>query len=141
MDLVILRGKYKNEIDHLLINDMSIVENVVTLPGFCFSSDHRLCRGMLSFPKRTIYRNSSGKTRRSKTIPPWRMDEARTWMKDKMRELEKSWNECNIQHLYDTMENAINGVSKQFGKASSGKCTDGKLTEETKKLIETRNEL
>ncbi len=50
-------GKYINEIDHLIVNDISVVENVVTLPGFCFSSDHRMCRGTICSPKRAKYIN------------------------------------------------------------------------------------
>ena len=50
-------SKTKNEIDHLLINDMRIVENVVCLPSFKFPSDHRITRATLKFEKRMRYKN------------------------------------------------------------------------------------
>lgn len=50
-------GQIRNEIDHILINDLRIVSNVVCLPAFVFPSDHRIVRSTLNIKKRRRYGN------------------------------------------------------------------------------------
>jgi len=40
-------SKTKNEIDHFLINDNRVINNIVCMPSFKFPSDHRLVRATL----------------------------------------------------------------------------------------------
>ncbi len=47
----------RNETDHILVNDISIIKDVTTLPKFSFPSDHRITRGRISIPKRVKYKN------------------------------------------------------------------------------------
>ena len=54
--------KTKNEIDHLLINDMRMVENVECLPSFKFPSDYRIIRSSLKIQRRTRYKNYKKKS-------------------------------------------------------------------------------
>jgi len=51
----------KNEIDHLLINDMRIVKNCQVLARFEFDSDHRVCRCQIQVENRIRYRNGRKK--------------------------------------------------------------------------------
>ncbi len=46
--------KTKNEIDHILINDLSIIKNVVTLLHFGFPSDQRITRAKYKSEKNNI---------------------------------------------------------------------------------------
>ncbi len=47
----------RNEINHILVNDISIITDVTTLSKFSFPSDHRITRGRISIPKRVKYKN------------------------------------------------------------------------------------
>lgn len=42
----------KNEIDHILTNNQSTIQDGSVLAGFKFPCDHRLCRAKLKIPKR-----------------------------------------------------------------------------------------
>lgn len=63
-------GLTRNEIDHLLINDLRIVQNVEILTAFCFPSDHRLVRCTVKIPKRARYINNINKERKASLVIP-----------------------------------------------------------------------
>lgn len=64
-------GETKNEIDHLLVDDLAIVKNVNVLSRFKFPSDHRIVRGTILIPKRVKVKNIlKNETIQRKVIPP-----------------------------------------------------------------------
>ena len=52
----------RNEIDHLLSNDKTIIDNIGVLTGCKFPSDHRPVRCTISIPQRPRYNNYRNKT-------------------------------------------------------------------------------
>ncbi len=52
-----LDKKTKNEIDHMLISDLSIVKDVTTLSQFKFQSNHRFGREKIGIGERIRFKN------------------------------------------------------------------------------------
>jgi len=60
-------GTVRNEIDHFLINDLSITKNVEMLSLIHFPSDHRIGRAVLTIASKNKFRDYN-KTRATKNI-------------------------------------------------------------------------
>ena len=136
-------SKYTNEIDHFLINDMRIVQNVTCLPAFKFSSDHRMCRSTLKIESRARYNNNrKDKDRTSFLIIP--EHKKRIANEDTHRELgilSEKVSEIDVQETYNAVEKTLLKIEKKYDKENAKVRTDDKLTENTKNIIKERNKL
>ncbi len=129
----------KNEIDHCLTNDMSIVKDVTTLSRLTFPSDHRMCRARIEISKRAKAKDGYKKTRKiEKIIPTYNLSTANKELQEYTGKIVK--NEAqSMQESYDILEWGIRKIIDKFG-VNRGKIkTDDKVTRETKELIEKRN--
>ncbi len=78
----------KDEIDHMLINDQSVIMDVTTLARFDFPSDHRMSRASLVIPKGARYNSFRKKEAKGKMIiPVSKMGEAREWITENLKGL------------------------------------------------------
>ncbi len=132
----------RNEIDHILINNRTIVQDVSVLVGFKFPSDHRMCRAKLKIPRRYKYIPHNQKKSEMKVIiPKNKLYAARNKMKVVMNNiLENNEKHC-VQAMYNQIEEGIKQIEAEFGEKRGRVITDDKLTEETKNLIVKRNSL
>lgn len=134
-------GKTRNTIDHILVNDRSIVKNVQTLPSFKFASDHRLCRCKIRFQRRIKVMNYRKKKEKAEVIVPiHKTQELKDTLKQKLQEY-KFTNQKNVQKKYDILEKSIKESVCLVGEKKLRPTTDDKLTTETKKLIDKRAKL
>ncbi len=129
-------GKTKNEIDHLLINDRSIVKNISILSHFNFPSDHRIARCELRIPKRAQYTNYSKKKAGGKwVIPISKRQEA----EGKLKEILKTTNTGS--NPYNILVQGLKDVTREFGVKRKEEKTCDKLSKETLDLIRRKNNL
>jgi len=138
-----LNREVKNEIDHLLINDMSLVKDVKVLQKFEFASDHRMCRCTLKIPKRIKYKTylKSNKTG-SVMVPLSKIHEARDYLKEKL--VEKGLGDSGklqVQEMYNAMIDVVKETMNLFGSKKKYVSTDDKLSKNTKILIEKREQM
>lgn len=132
----------KNEIDHMLCNDMRIVKDVSVLTGFKFSSDHRMCRSTIVIKERAKYRNCKKKEKTmERTIPTHRMEEAREFLSSQLSNLNEKINESTVQDLYDDFEKIIKETAANFSVVRGKVKTDDKLSRETKTSIRERERM
>lgn len=135
-------GNTKNEIDHMLINDMTIVKNVEVLSKFEFSSDHRAGRCHLQIPKRIKYRKGRKRVETKKVIiPVHKLEEAEKFLEEKLSVLEEREQEMEVQEIYDIVERSIKETETKYGKEKERESTDDKITKRTKNLIMEREQL
>ena len=98
-------GKSRNEIDHILINDLTIIKDVTTLKKFEFSSDHRVGRATLKIPKRVKILNSlKCKKLKDKIIPLHKIQEVTKCITEKINSEIIETEEQGVQELYDRLE-------------------------------------
>jgi len=70
------------------------------------------------------------------------MREAKEWVGEQLTDvLQHDAKEYEIQDMYNRIESVLQSVGQQFGKEKEKECTDDKITVETKKLIEKREEM
>lgn len=137
-------GKIKNEIDHFLINDTRIVENVVSLPAFTFPSDHRIIRTNLKIKNRICYKNNRKKqwhSNKISVIPEHKKREANEYCLEQISKIEGNITKSNLQTRYNELEQIILLTGQKFGREGDRIKTDDKITENTKNLIKERNQL
>lgn len=137
--------KTKNEIDHCLVNELSIVRDITVLNQFDFASDHRIGRCSLNIPARARYRKphrDGTKERLLKAIiPQWRVEEARKFLRDKINETKDQWQNAGMQESYDLLVGLIVKTIERYGKYKEKENTDDKISSKTKNLIRRREEL
>lgn len=134
-------GLTKNEIDHLLINDMRVVTKVATIASFNFPSDHRMVRCNIRLPRRARYYNYQRKKLKSVlNIPPHKIDAANAEIRDRIRD-SKFYESEDVQEMYDIIVNAIEKTSQRVGVEKTNVPTDDKLSIETKDLLNKRTNL
>ena len=132
--------KTKNEIDHMLVNDLSIIEDVSTLARFEFSSDHMISRGRVAFTKRMMYNKSRKKeTIVRREVPISRIQELRETFVQKL-EWTTTQN-LKVQEMYNKIEGTMRAVIKQYGENRKREYTDDKLSNETKQLLEAKKRM
>ena len=139
---VSLNNKVKNEIDHLLINNLTIMKNSEILSRFEFSSDHRIGRCCLQIPKRSEYKKWKNKsTTKKMIIPIHKTSDAGKFLEGQSRAVEGSAQSLEVQELYNSIERAIKETEERFGKEREKIRTDDKLDKRTKELIEKREKM
>ena len=129
-------SKTKNEIYHLLINDMRIGENVECLPSFKFPFDHQIIRSSLKIQRRTRYENYKENLLQKQgriIIPKNNKKEANRYVEKQMERRGEYEKKDNLQELYNKIEKVIFEMKEIK--------TDDKLTEKTKGTMERRNKL
>ena len=136
-------GKTKNEIDHLLTNQISVISDNKILEGFLFSSDHR--------PVVSCFRTQIGggwprsPNKAAKTslanlwIPMHKRVTACEALSARLGQIQWDQNLQNsIQYNYDLVESSIKEVMEEFVISNKNIKTDDKLSSETKSLISKR---
>ncbi|MBP1527199.1 MAG: hypothetical protein H9Q66_04685 [Spiroplasma ixodetis] len=133
-------GETRNEIDHLLTSDISIVKNINVLSNFKFASDHRIVRGTIKIPKRIRIKNFiNNNNRGKKRIPPSKHELAKEYLERQLSTL-KIVNQ-ETQETYNKFESILLNTINKFGIKEGEIKTDDKLTRKTKDLIEKREGL
>ena len=133
-------SRTKNEIDHFLIIDSRIVQNIVCLSNFNFSQDHGIVRCSLKIMDRIKYKNyrrSSAKATIKSIIPEQSMRKANEFVKEQIS-INTGENKVGVQSYYNKIEQAIRATLEKFGKEGINIKTDDKITEKTKNLIHER---
>ena len=136
----------KNEIDHLLTNDMRIVSNHSVLSSFDFSSDHRLCRGTIKIPKRAKIRNFVTKDKKegigcsNLVVPVSQVQASKQFLEEQLIKIGGD-GDLDFQLRYDKLCEAIEVTISKFGKKAKDIKTEDKLSTETKKLLKLRQTL
>lgn len=130
----------KSEIDYMLIKNIKNIRKFEIINAFKFNSDHRLLRATLNIqPKKSrSHINMSANYKTLLLNPVYRQD-YKNEVSKKCNIL--TWDDCNntnnVQHLYDELVNIINTPIK----SQINKLPHGKLSDHTKALIATREEL
>ncbi len=100
----------KNEIDHILTNDLEIIKDVSVLPNFEFPSDHRAGRCKVEILKRSKFKNFKKLERwRKKIIPVKNWGEAKKELKEGLHGNE------SLLEKYRTVEKGIVKIKEKFG--------------------------
>ncbi len=89
-------SKTKNEIDHVIVNDLRIIKNIKTLAKFEFPSFHRISRVEIKIPKRMRIKNFIEKQEQGRWIIPVKnLGKARRKLIEKLKGLGNTinWNE------------------------------------------------
>jgi exonuclease III len=134
-------GITRNEIDHLLTNDMTIIKDISPITNFKFASDHKLVKCKIQIKHRAIYDNCRKGNGNLKTvIPIHNIKEACEYMKIQFRELEKN-SRGQSQHQYSETVRIINKTGEKYGKRKTVENTDDKISRDTKNLIDQREKL
>ncbi len=128
--------KTKNEIDHLLINDISIVNDITVLSHFNFDSDHRI----------SIRNYMRNKGNLKIIIPVSRRWEAIMKLEEQLNPIrskltERGINEDQIQETYDEFENVLRETTETYGVKRKEETTGDQITEETLQLIKKKREM
>jgi hypothetical protein len=139
----------KNEIDHLLTNDKTIIYDVDCIATFKFPSDHRPIRSKIKIPQRIRYTNFIKRSKKEesrsymrKSIPLDRIEEVKTQVKERMdAEIKEIDPKRNLQEYYEKMVKVLETVESEYGKPTEEIKTNDKLSQNTKKLIEKREKL
>ena len=140
-------GKTKNEIDHLLINKLNLVEKVKVIPQLPFSSDHRPVTNTIRVQDRGPRTPSRPKPtqklgRGNLCIPISLRQEAGDFLE---REVDKvNWSTISVNDMqasYDLLIKAIGDTFNLYGKPKHDFTTNDKLSASTKNLIDRRTEI
>ena len=139
-------GKTKNEIDHLITNDIRTITNYKVVPDLAFSSDHRPAISNVSIPigpqvAPTPLQNAKGNIS-NLWIPVHKQEEAKANLKNKLEEV--NWGNSlsdNLDSAYEKFLKIIVDTLTLFGIDKKHIKTDDKLCSETKGLIERRKVL
>ncbi len=111
-------GRILNEIDHILINDASIIKDVKIISHNQFQSDHRIVICQVKIERKIRYKNLY-KNRSNKSvfiIPLHKSLEANEKLKSKLGEYwNKNSEEGNPQEIYDRIEKAIMEINRELG--------------------------
>ena len=136
----------KNEIDHFLTSDLTIVKDISVISKFEFPSDHRICRASIKVPKRAKFKKYMKTSKTGKyIIPVHKLEEAEKFIKENLNvklrsEIDGSKN-MDVQELYDVITDTCKMTVQKYGSYKKEPNTDDKLTKETKILIEKREKL
>ncbi len=131
-------GVTKNEIDRILTNKIKCVKTIEILYNFNYSSDHRLIKGSLEIPtEKKLFKNMKvtkliiliHKTRTAKKMVANAL---------KAKEFDKKG---QVQDMYNMLEESIRYTTDKVGVNRVNIKTDDKLSENKKKLLETRKML
>ncbi len=131
-------GLTRNEIDHLLTDNLGMVIDVKPISNFHFSSDHRpiVCKIRLA-PRR--YQKLVKANLIGKMIPVHKRQEAENLLGNCLSQVD--WKELkadNLQDRYNFLEGAIKNTIEELGTPKKLIRTDDKLSKETKDLIQKR---
>ena len=75
-----------NEIELILTNKLSAVKGILVILSIEFASDHRLCRGTISIPKRAKYKlYIKINTTASFVIPVYKLEDAKKKLEGKSK--------------------------------------------------------
>ena len=136
----------KNEIDHCLINDLSIVKDVSIINRFKFASDHKLGRVTLVVKRRSKYRSyMRNKKSRRVIFPVHQLNGAKTFLSEVLNakiglDTGKT-STLSVHEIYELISDACLQTSQNFGAKNKRAKTDDKLTIKIKNLIEEREQL
>ena len=136
-------GKTKNEIDHLLTNQVSAILDNRILENFLFSSDHRPVMSHFKAPKAggrpQVPTTPAKRSIANLWIPMHKRATACEALLDRLGQIQWDQNLQNsIQDSYDLVESSIKDVMEEFGISNKNIRTDDKLSSETKLLISKR---
>ena len=76
----------RNEIDHMQIDDISLVKKQEVLSRFGYDSDHQICRGEIWIEKRVKSKRGGKESDGNLIIPQHRKKEAKEWLEEKLKE-------------------------------------------------------
>lgn len=132
----------RNEIDHFLINDRSVVRDVSVLANFNFPSDHRIVRIKLEIPNKAKMRRwCKFREEKKVVIPVYKVSEAKEYMKKEFEKAIKSGGQKGVQEKYDNLVMIIKETERKFGEEKKECRTDDKISRNTKDLIERRGRM
>ncbi len=134
-------SKTKNEIDHVLINDIRIVVDTECISSLSFLSDHRIVKIKLKISRRNRYKNLSKSNKSTDFITPeHKKPEIKEKFKKIIKEFESNF-KGDLQGKYNKLENTLKEIIESYSRFGQVTKTDEKLTTETKELITKRNKL
>ena len=134
-------GSTKNEIDHVLINDLRIVKGYQILGEGKFPSDHRCLRMKLQTERRCRLKNYKRADRKAKKIIPVSMvNTANDIIKKKLIDYGFEREE-SVQNKYNILEKAILETNEEVGVVKKEVGTNEKISQDTKKLIKQRDKM
>ncbi len=133
--------KTKNEIDHLLVNDVTIIKDVAVIRNFEFLSDHRPVRCSANIRPRARYRNNILKNCNLKEIiPKSRQEKVNKELREYLQYIKENRNKEEVTSLYDKLEGGLKGMYKIYGIRKPKETTKDKITLETLELIKKGTE-
>lgn len=133
----------KNEIDHLVINDSRIIQNIVCRCNFNFFSDRRIVQGASKIMDRIRYKNYKRNTAKCKLrnmIPEYSKKKANEFARKELKNIKIEENKLYVRSHCNQIEQIITTLEK-FGKEETNIKTDDKIIENTKNIIQEKKKL
>ncbi len=128
--------KVRNEMDHILVNDLSVIKNVATLSRFGYPSDHRISRGEIVILKRSRYKNFKKQREEGKWIIPVKSNKKNE--RRIRRKSTRSGRRARRVQNYTIRE--VTETLEKYGIRRKEEKTGDKLKQETIDLINKKNQ-